>query len=470
MTMQRFKDLPTPPGLPIVGNALQLDKKAIHLTLEKWAREYRQAPFRFQLGNLKFVAFSDPEHVRYVLKNRPSQFRRMREMSKIFDEVGFSSVFTKEGEEWRRQATMIHPAFSKRSLIAFIPQIARKARQLRDRLARSSGQAVEIRDDFRRFTVDVGCLLTFGIDLKSLEGDDNHVLQTFHTIVDTMNKRMRALVPVWRIVKTPSDRRFDQSIRELKDIVIAIANDVREKMRRGEDIGEHCTLHEMLEATDGENRTLTDDELFANMMILVLGSEGNSAAMLSWLCFYLSQDAQLRQRLRDELAGFDLDTVSYEAIADLPLTDAVIEETFRIRSTIPALVLEALEDVPVGDVLVDKGTRIFALTRVNGIIDPVRDMVFDPGRWLNQDGTLKSLKEARQGQFPLGYGPRACPGAQLANIEMKIVLAMLVKHFDLALDDGAVVQEVFTTSVVPESLRVRVQTRASRVEATVSEA
>ncbi|WP_186079843.1 hypothetical protein [Burkholderia gladioli] len=45
-----------------------------------------------------------------------------------------------------------------------------------------------------------------------------------------------------------------------------------------------------------------------------------------------------------------------------------------------------------------------------------------------------------------------------------------MQHFDLALDDGAVVQEVFTTSVVPESLRVRVQTRAFRVEATVSDA
>ncbi|WP_168194821.1 cytochrome P450 [Chromobacterium phragmitis] len=453
--MKRFNDLPAPPSLPFLGNAHQLDKKGLHLTLEKWAREYRQEPFRFQLGPLKFIVLSRPEDVRCVLKERPTQFRRMREMSKIFDEVGFSSVFTKEGEAWRRQRRMMQPAFTKHTLVPFVPQIARKALQLRDRLQKSNGEPLEIRHDFRRFTVDVGCLLVFGVDLNNLADDDNHVLHTFHNVVHTMNKRLRSLVPYWRLVKMPVDRRFDGSIQELRDMVTGIAHDVRARMKRGEDLGEHCILHTMLAASEGDDATLTDDELFANMMILVLGSEGSTAAMLSWICFYLSQDEVLQQRLREELCDFDLETVDYDAIESLPLTEAVIEETFRIRSTVPALVLEALEDTEVGELHVDRGTRVFALTRVNGIMDTARDMVFDPRRWLNEDGSLASLKDARQTQFPFGYGPRVCPGAPLSNIELKLAIAMLVKHFKLEIVDGEAVEEVFMASAVPDNFRVK---------------
>ncbi|MCG1043596.1 cytochrome P450 [Mycetohabitans sp. B8] len=453
--MKTFKDLPMPPSLPILGHAHKLNKKALHLSLEKWAREYNFEPYRFQIGSLKFVVLSKPDHVRHVLKKRPSDFRRMREMSKIFDEVGFSSVFTKEGEEWRRQRPMIVPAFTKQSLTSFIPQIARKAARLRERLQNYKGEPIEIRHDFRRFSVDVGCLLVFGIDLKNIEEVDHHVLHTFHNVVDTMNKRLRKIVPYWRIVKLPVDRRFDESIQELKDMVISIARDVRSKMERKEDVGEHCILHTMLQAVEGEDRVLTDEELFANMMILVLGSEGTTAAMLSWLCFYLSQSEALQTKLRDEVSGFDIETVNYDALENLPLTEAVIEEVFRIRSTVPGLVLEALEDTAVDHLQVDKGTRIFALTRVDGIKDPETDMVFNPQRWLNDDGGLISLGDARQKQFPFGYGPRVCPGAALSNLEMKIVIAMLVKSFQLEIVDKEAVEEVYMTSAVPDNLRIK---------------
>ncbi len=226
-------------------------------------------------------------------------------------------------------------------------------------------------------------------------------------------------------------------------------------MRRNDDIGDHCILHTMLRAADGEAPTLTDDELFANMMILVLGSEGSTAAMISWLCFYLSQDDVMQQRLRDEMSIFDIDNVHFDDIENLPYTEAVIEETFRIRSTVPALVLEALSDTNVGELHVERGMRIFALTRVNGIMNPERDMVFDPQRWLSDDGALVNLKEARQTQFPFGFGPRVCPGAPLSNIELKIAIAMLVKSFRLEIVDRDSVKEVFMASAVPQNLKVR---------------
>lgn len=460
--MKTLKDLPQRRGLPLLGNLHQLDKTALHLSLEQWARDFHHEPFRLQMAHMHFVVFSKPEQVRYILKHRPSQFRRMKEMARLFDEVGFSSLFTDEGEAWKRQRRLIMPAFSKRSLVAFTPQIANTALKLRDRLRNSLGQAVDLRDDLRRFSVDVSCLLVFGVDLKSLDNDDSQSLQTFHDVVNTINQRMQAVVPYWRLLKLPADRRFDRSMNDLKNMVIGIARDTRERMRRHEDMGAHCVLHTMLEAVDSEDGALTDDELFANMMILILGSEGTTAAMLGWLCFFLGQDPALQESLRREVARLDLHRLDYHALADLPLTEAVIEETFRIKSTVPALLVETLEDTVIDDIELEKGTRIFALTRIGGLKDLEQDSVFDPYRWLDEQHALIDMKEARQKQFPFGYGPRSCPGAPLANVELKVAVAMLVKYFDLELIDKDQVKDVFTTSAVPDNLKIRLSPRAEQ--------
>ncbi|PXX69498.1 Cytochrome P450 [Pseudomonas sp. LAMO17WK12:I10] len=466
--MKTLKDLPKRRGLPLLGNLHQLDKNAFHLSVEQWARDFGLAPFRLQIASMHCVVFSEPEQVRYILKHRPSQFRRMKEMARLFDEVGFSSLFTDEGESWKRQRRLVMPAFAKRSLVAFTPQIASTALKLRDRLRGNLEQALDLRDDLRRFSVDVSCLLVFGFDLKSLENDYSQSLQTFHDVVNTINNRMRAVVPYWRVFKLPSDHRFDRSMNDLKNMVIGIARDTRERMRHQEDVGAHCILHTMLEAVDSEEGALTDDELFANMMALILAGEGTTSAMLGWLCYFLGQDPVLQDNLRNEVASLDLHQLDYHALADLPLTEAVIEETFRIKSTLPLMVMETLEDTVIDDIELAQGTKMLVLTRIDGLKDLEQDSVFNPYRWLDEPHALIDMRETRKKQFPYGYGPRSCPGASLAHVELKVAVAMLVKYFDLELIDKDQIKEVFTTFAVPDKLKIRLGARPAQETPTAS--
>jgi cytochrome P450 len=70
---------------------------------------------------------------------------------------------------------------------------------------------------------------------------------------------------------------------------------------------------------------------------------------------------------------------------------------------------------------------------------------FIPERWTGEDPRFQDdLREASQ---PFSFGPRNCIGMNLAYVEMKIIIARLVWHFDLenATEGDWIDQRVYMT-------------------------
>jgi hypothetical protein len=63
--------------LPFLGNALQLDPKRMHQTLEGWCREFGPA-YTIGLGPKRVFVCSDPELLQTALRERPERYRRFR--------------------------------------------------------------------------------------------------------------------------------------------------------------------------------------------------------------------------------------------------------------------------------------------------------------------------------------------------------------------------------------------------------
>ena len=73
--MLRISDLPGPRGLPLLGNALQIETSRLHLVAEEWSRAYGDY-FRFRIGPRQIVVLSNPETIAQALRDRPDGFRR----------------------------------------------------------------------------------------------------------------------------------------------------------------------------------------------------------------------------------------------------------------------------------------------------------------------------------------------------------------------------------------------------------
>jgi cytochrome P450/nitrite reductase/ring-hydroxylating ferredoxin subunit len=461
---RRVEDLPGPRALPVIGNAHQIDLDRFHLVVEGWAAELG-TPLAFRVGGRRVVAFASPEIADEVLRARPDRFRRPAKLAPIFDEMGIGGVFSAEGSAWRAQRRLAMGALSHRNLHGFFPTMRTVAERLRRRWARAAeaGGDTDIQDDLMRFTVDVTTNLVFGCDLDTLSQGDDVVQRRLAQVFPALNRRLNSLLPYWRFVRLPRDRRLDRALAELRPWLAGLIRDRRDRLAR-EPARAHAPsnfLDAMLTARDDEGRPFDDETIFGNAMTMLLAGEDTTANTLAWAVHHLCDAPDAVDVLRGEMraAGVEVVPADLDQVNRLQQATAIAQETMRLRPVAPMLFLEGLDDEVVGGVAIPRGTIIALLCR-----PPVLDRArfddpheFRPDRWLEHPA---SLARAASAHIPFGSGPRICPGRTLALVEMRLVLATLYASFDVdRIGPASAVTERFSFVMSPQGLRVRLRAR-----------
>jgi cytochrome P450 len=144
-----------------------------------------------------------------------------------------------------------------------------------------------------------------------------------------------------------------------------------------------------------------------------------------------------------------------------PYLEAAHSETQRLKAVAPYLGLTANADCVVADTFIPKNTAIIVATAGEGgdeahFPEPGQ---FRPERWIDE------LRDANQEDpsrklFPFGGGARLCPGRFLALTEIKVVVGMIMRNFELEPDPKAPpAKELLNFFMAPSSVPVRLKKR-----------
>jgi cytochrome P450/nitrite reductase/ring-hydroxylating ferredoxin subunit len=465
---RKLADLPHPPrGLPFVGHALHLDVKRLHLVLEKWARDLGDV-YAFDVPHKSFLALGDPALIDAALRARPETFRRDERVEPVFEELSVGGVFSAEGVAWRPQRRLAMEALSQKNLRTFYPTLGAVAERLRRRWERAaeSGAVVDIQDDLMRFTVDVTTSLVFGRDLNTLDGGEDVIQRHLELVFPTFAKRLNALIPLWRFVRLPADRRVDEAIAAIRAWLAELLTEARARRAAEPDSPPANFLESMLAARDDEGKPFSDEVLFGNAMTMLLAGEDTTANSVAWavhlLCDAPSEVAELQDEL-DAALGEAPVPPDLERANRLDRASAVAQEAMRLLPVAPLNFLNANHDTMLGDIEIPKGTGVITLMRVPATNATYfeRPLSFQPGRWV--DATRGAGAHDPTVLQPFGSGPRICPGRTLALVEMRVMLATLYKNFDVErVGARQAVKELYSFTVGPQDLRVRLKRRAAR--------
>lgn len=463
--VRTLDDLAGPKGLPLLGNFLQLDVATRHLILERWAAQYGRV-YVFRVGSKPVVVLSDPKWCDQVLRARPEIFTRASQLAPVFSELGIDGVFSAEGDAWRMQRRLAVSALAPSHFREMYPKLKTVATRLKKRWekAADAGSTIEIVEDLKRFTVDVTTLITFGHDINTIEQSEDVIQDKLALVFPAVSRRVFALFPTWRLIRLADDRRLDNAIAELRVwlselVAIERARQVAEPDRADKPSN---FLEAMVSARDDEGRPFSDDRIFGNLMTMLLAGEDTTAYTLGWavheLCDSPDSVARLRQEA-DQLLGTSEVASDIETAKKLVWAESIANETMRLRPVAPIVaVLETKMDTVVGDLLVPEGTRVALLMRPASRAPSyfVEPYSFLPERWLGEIAGAHDVSA----HIPFGSGPRICPGRLLAILEMKLLLSMLYKTFDVErVGKAEEVKEKFAFTMAPTGLKVRLRRR-----------
>lgn len=469
--LRSIDELPGPPGLPWVGNILQVSLPRIHRDVEAWARRYGSL-FRFRLGPMRILAVADHELITGLLRDRPQRFRRAQRMTDTAHEMGIKlGVFNAEGEDWQQQRRMVMAAFSAGHVRAYFPSLLRVTQRLRARwqTAAREGADIDLLRDLMRYTVDGVAGLAFGREMNTLQAGDDVIQRHLDKILPVLFARINAVVPYWRVFKLPVDRQLDRSVAALDEAIRGFIAEARGRLHADPARREHPhdLLEAMLAAADQEGG-MSDAAVAGNVFTMLLAGEDTTASTLAWLIYLLKSHPEAWQRARSEVneAVGSVEELDMQQVDRLAFLDACVHETMRLKPVAPFNPIEAVHDTVIADVQVPAGTIVWCVMRHDSVDERLvpGGTAFQPERWLDpaRSGGPEGAPNVKRISMPFGAGPRICPGRYLAILEIKMAMVMLLKHFDLAhvgTPDGAEPHELMSFTMSPQGLRMRLRER-----------
>jgi cytochrome P450 len=303
--LREIDELPAPPRLPLVGNALQFDRARMHQQVERWVREYGPY-FTFRLGSTRLLVVADHAAMGALLRDRPDGFRRTKRLAQVTAEIGSAAVgvFGSEGEAWKRQRRMVMAGFDPRHLRAYFPSLVKVSERLAGRWGRAADEAapIDLQADLMRYTVDTVSGLAFGAEVNTLESDEDVIQRHLDKIFPAIFRRLMSALPLWRYWKTAADRELDESVAAIgvaiRDFVAAARKRLEDPSRRA---APENLLEAMIVAADDPQSGITPNEIHGNVLTMLLAGEDTTANSLAWAIWLLSRHPECFARARAEV-------------------------------------------------------------------------------------------------------------------------------------------------------------------------
>ncbi|KAK0203125.1 cytochrome P450 monooxygenase [Desarmillaria ectypa] len=220
-------------------------------------------------------------------------------------------------------------------------------------------------------------------------------------------------------------------------------------------------LNKLQAGKDDDGNPMGPEELTAEALLLLIAGSDTTANSTCAIIYYLAHTPTVQEKLQKELDEYlDSDVATAAQVKNLPYLQAIINEGLRLYSTVGVGLPRV---VPKGGMMIfgnyfPAGTVIsvptYTIHRDPAVFGDDVDE-FRPERWFERDSA--SMSKAFS---PFSVGPRACIGRNLANLELQIIVASILKRFHFVLenpDEGLQVHEGFVRK--PITCRVGMKAR-----------
>ena len=397
-------------------------------------------------GRPPLVVLTNPELVADALERRDDFPRVPTQDSAAM--IAENGLVQSEGERWEQQRSLMAPAFGGPQVTAYANTTGNRVDQLAKRWAANTPVEMNLHRQLTELTIRVASEILLGEDIGRERAEQFH--EWMQVAGEEFEFGLEVAVPDW--VPTPTSPAFRDAARGIRELSEELIERRRETLdeREGSDM---LTL--LLQAEGNPEIDLPENQIRDEVATFLIAGHETTALSLTYTLGLLSERPEYRARIREEAREVLGDeTPEHGHLSDLQFTKRAYQEALRLYPPAWAVFRRADGNVRLGEYVIEDGSALimpqWSIHRDPRYFEAPEQ--FDPDRWERRD------PNAVDAYFPFSVGPHACIGRGFAMAGATLVLARLLRDFDVDVHEGELDDLRITPTLRPvDGVRATVQ-------------
>ncbi len=438
--LKSAEEMPGRYGLPFLGETLELFGTE---ELYYWSHFQRYGSvFKTRILGQKVAFLIGPDANRLVLLEQADHFSS-RLGWEFLEPLFGNGILLQDGQEHSRTRRLMYPAFHGKAIASYFDTIQTIVQNfLKDWGERGT---IPLTSDFRKLTLIVASHLFLGTQTDS---EVEQTSQWFTQLIAGRLALLRLDTPFTLYGRSQAARRKLQAF---------LRTTIAERQRQGNLQESRDILGLLLATEDEEGNRLSEVEVINQALLLLFAGHETTATLLSWLLFELGSHPEWRDRLRLEQAEVvGNEPLSLSHLKQFPQLTCALKEAERLYPPVYSIPRGVVKDIEYAGYHIPAGWYVDVSPMLTHRLPELypNPELFDPDRF------APPREEDKKHPFALigfGSGPHSCLGFEFAQMEMKIILSTLLRHYDWTVTpEREAIAPVRQPSKIQDSLRAHI--------------
>ncbi|KAG8495632.1 hypothetical protein CXB51_013409 [Gossypium anomalum] len=399
-----------------------------------WKKIYG-ATFLVWFGPTVRLTVADPDLIREIFTSK-SEFYEKNEAHPLIKQLEGDGLLSLKGEKWAHHRKIITPTFHMENLKLLVPLVAQRVTHMLDKwsaMSTNTGEIeIEVCEWFQTLTEDVITRTAFGTSYE--DGKAIFRLQAQQMVL-AAEAFQKVFIPGYRFLPTKRNIRFWKLDRDVKKSLMKLIDGRKNKLGNTvQEKGPKDLLGLMMQASNSSPNVTVHDIIEECKSFFFAGKQTTSN-LLTWTTVLLAMHPYWQVLARKEVLKVcgSRDIPSKDDVVKLKTLTMILNESLRLYPPTIATIRRAKIDAELGGYMIPRDTELLI---------PILAVHHDQTIWGNDanefnparfsEGVARAAKHP-VGFIPFGLGVRTCIGQNLAILQAKLTLSIILQRFSFKL-------------------------------------